>query len=110
MLTGDRIEMGVTGEPRFERAVEICSADARQLVVQFDGNAARLDDRTQFATDVHKVRVDVAVASAFTGPRERFAAQDPGGVPVKNEAAAEPFRLASAQPQAVRHARTGEPV
>ena len=102
--------MRVAGEPRFERAVEIGPANARQLVVKFDRNAARLDDRAQLAADVHEVRIDVAVARAFAWPGERLAAQDPGGVPIEDEAAAEPFRLAPAQPQAVRHARAREPV
>src|SRR6185503_11145375 len=57
-----------------------------------------------------EVRIDVTVACAFAGPGDRLAAQDPGGVPIEDEAAAEPFRLAPAQAQAVRHARTGEPV
>src|SRR5262245_65436509 len=97
--------MRMTGEPRFERAIEIGPADARQLVVEFDRDAAGLDDRAQRAADVHEVRIDVAVTCALTGTRERLAAQDPGGVAVEDEAAAEPFRLAPAQPQAVRHAR-----
>lgn len=70
----------------------------------------RLDDGAQLAADVHEVRIDAAVACASAGPGDRFAAQDPGGVPIKYEAAAEPFRLAAAQPQAVRHARAREPV
>src|SRR5262249_42097784 len=110
MFARYRIEMRMTGEPGFERAVEISPSDACQLVVEFRRNAARLDDRTQPAADVHEIRIDVSVAAAFSRPGNRLAAQDPGGVAIEDEAAAEPFRLAPAQPQAVRHARAGEPV
>jgi hypothetical protein len=58
VLAGNRIEMRVAGEPRFERAVEIGPADARELVVELDRNAARLDDGAQLAADVHEVRID----------------------------------------------------
>ena len=44
------------------------------------------------------------------GPGERLATQDPGGVAIEDETAAEPIRLAAAQPQAVRHARARKPV
>ena len=106
----DRIEMRVAAEARFERAIEVGPADTRQLVVKFDRNAARLDDRAERAADIHEVRIDIAVTCAFAGPGERLAAQDSGGVTIEDEAAAEPFRLPAAQPQSVRHPRTGEPV
>src|SRR5262245_4190641 len=110
MFARYRIEMRMTGEPGFERAVEISSADDCQIVVEFDGNTASLNDGTQPAAVVHQVRIAVAIASALAGPGNRLAAQDPGGVAIEDEAAAEPLRLAPAQPQAVRHARPGEPV
>jgi hypothetical protein len=40
LLTRDRIEPRVAGEPGFERAVEIGPPDARQLVVELDRDAA----------------------------------------------------------------------
>ena len=47
---------------------------------------------------------------SFARPGDRLAAQDPGGVLIEDEAAAEPFRLAATQPQAMRHAGAREPV
>src|SRR5262245_30628485 len=100
----------MTGEPRFEGAAEIGPADARELVVELDRNTARFDNSAQRAADVHEIRVDVAVARPFARPGNRLAAQDPGGVAIEDETAAEPFGLAAAQPQAVRHARARKPV
>src|SRR5262245_66555370 len=102
--------MWMAGESCFERALEIGPANARELVVEFDRNAARFDDGAQCAADVHEVRIHVAVTGTFARAGDRFAAQDSGSVPIEDKAAAEPFRLAAAQPQAVRHARAGEPV
>ena len=81
-----------------------------QLVVKLDWYAARLDDRAQFPAYVHQVGIDVAVSLALPRPRDRPTAQNGSGVPVKDKAAAEPFRLTIAQPQAMRHAGAREPV
>src|SRR5262245_19721078 len=59
LLTRDRIELRVAGESGFERALEIGSPDALQLVVEFDRYTARLDDGAQLPAYVHEAGIDV---------------------------------------------------
>ena len=97
-------------KPASSVPVEVGAPHALELVVELDGQAAGFDDRAELAGDLGEVRVDVAVALACARPGDRLAAPDLGGVLVDDEAAAEPFRLAVAQPESVRHAGAPEPM
>jgi hypothetical protein len=110
LLTRDRIKLRMPGEAGFESAAEIGPPDALQLVVKLDRYTTRLDDSAQLSAYVHEVGIDVAVSLTLSRPRDRLTAQDLGGVPINDEATAEPFRLAVAQPQAMRHAGAREPM
>src|SRR5262245_5126228 len=97
VLVRGRIEMRMARESRLERAAEVGTPDARELVVELDGKAARLDDGAQLAADVHEAGIHVGVSRSFARTRDRLAAQAFRSMVVQYEAAAEPFRLALAQ-------------
>ncbi len=110
LLAGDRVELGMPGEAGLQRAAEVGARNALQLIVQLDRQGAGLDHGAELAADADEVGVHAAVAQARPRAADGRAAHGGRGGGVLHEAAAIPFRLAVAQPQAVGHAGAGEPV
>ena len=109
-LTGDRVELRVGGVPVRQCAVEVASADRRQLVVHLDRFGARLDDGEGPAAEPDDIGVRSVVHPLGTGAAGVGLSESGRHTTGSDPPVAVPLGATVAQADAVHHAVAGEPV